>query len=146
MKWLPYALGLTAGVGLTVQVGMNAQLRNTLSSAHGAALISFLVGTAALVVVMIATRTPIPARETFAAVPMWAWFGGLLGASYVACSTVVASQVGATALLALVLVGQLAGALVIDHYGWLGLPEHPITSMRLMGVALLGAGVWLIVR
>jgi bacterial/archaeal transporter family-2 protein len=129
-----------------VQVGMNAQLRNTLSSAHGAALVSFLVGTAALIVVMLATRTSIPARETFAAVPMWAWFGGLLGAFCVASSTVVASQVGATALLGLVLVGQLVGAVVIDHYGWLGLPEHPVTAMRLIGVALLGAGVWLIVR
>src|SRR5688572_18668438 len=114
MKWLPYALGLTAGVGLTLQVGMNAQLRNTLASAHGAALVSFLVGTAALIVVMLATRTPIPERETFAAVPVWAWFGGLLGAFYVACSTVVATQVGATALLGLVLVGQLVGAVIID--------------------------------
>ena len=76
----------------------------------------------------------------------WAWFGGLFGAFYVAISTVVAAQLGTTSLLALALLGQLATALVIDHFGWLGLPEHPITLIRLAGVGLLGAGVWLITR
>jgi transporter family-2 protein len=58
----------------------------------------------------------------------------------------VAAELGATSLLALGLAGQLATALVVDHFGWLGLPENPITGMRLLGVALLGAGVWLITR
>jgi transporter family-2 protein len=88
----------------------------------------------------------VPSRDTLATVPTWAWFGGLLGAFYVASSTVVAAQVGTTSLLALALLGQLATALIIDHFGWLGLPEHPITLIRLAGVGLLGAGVWLITR
>jgi transporter family-2 protein len=69
-----------------------------------------------------------------------------MGAFYVASSTVVAAQLGATSLLALTLLGQFAVALVADHYGWMGLPEHPVTLTRLAGVALLGAGVWLITR
>jgi transporter family-2 protein len=79
-------------------------------------------------------------------VPVWAWFGGLMGAFYVATSTIVATQLGATSLLALALLGQLATALIIDHFGWLGLPENPITLVRLAGVGLLGVGVWLITR
>jgi transporter family-2 protein len=69
-----------------------------------------------------------------------------MGAFYVAISTVVAAQVGATSLLALTLLGQLATALFADHFGWLGLPEHPITLARVAGVVLLAAGVWLITR
>jgi len=94
----------------------------------------------------LATRTEIPSRDTFAAVPPWAWFGGLFGAFYVAISTVVATELGATSLLALALAGQLLMAMVVDHFGWLGLPENPITWVRICGVALLGAGVWLITR
>ena len=146
MRSLAYALGLVAGLGLTVQVGMNSQLRKVLQNANGAALISFLVGTVALIAILIATRSPLPARDTLAAVPLWAWFGGLFGAFYVASSTIVAAELGTASLLALALCGQLATALVIDHYGWLGLPEHPITWMRLFGVVLLGFGVWLITR
>jgi transporter family-2 protein len=146
MRFLPYVLGVVAGFGLSVQVGMNAQLRRTLHNANSAALVSFLVGTLGLITLLLLTRADVPSRDTLASVPVWAWFGGLLGAFYVASSTVVAAQVGTTSLLALALLGQLATALVIDHFGWLGLPEHPITLTRLAGVGLLGAGVWLITR
>lgn len=146
MKGLTWILGIVAGFGLTVQVGMNSQLRKVLQSANLAALISFLVGTAALICLLLLLRAPLPARDTLVAVPIWAWFGGLLGAFYVATSTVVAADLGATTLLGLALLGQLATALVIDHFGWLGLPVNPITWSRIAGVALLGAGVWLISR
>jgi len=146
VRGLAYILGLTAGLGLALQVGMNAQLRKVLGSAYSAALISFLVGTTALVALMLVTRTAVPARDTFAAVPHWAWFGGLFGAFYVAISTIVAVELGATSLLALALAGQLLMALLVDHFGWLGLPENPITLGRLFGVFLLAAGVWLITR
>jgi transporter family-2 protein len=146
LRGLSWFLGIVAGFGLTVQVGMNSQLRKALQSANLAALISFCVGTAALVLLVLLLRTPVPERTVFAAVPWWAWLGGLLGAFYVASSTVVAAELGATTLLGLALLGQLATALVIDHYGWLGLPVNPITWGRLAGVALLGVGVWLISR
>jgi transporter family-2 protein len=146
MRGLAYLLGLGAGLGIALQVGMNSMLRRILGSAYSAALISFTVGTLALCVVVLGMRTPLPSRDALASIPAWAWLGGLCGAFYVAISTIVASELGATSLLALALAGQLVMALVIDHFGWLGLPENPITLVRLAGVALLGVGVWLIVR
>ena len=146
MRGLAYFLGIASGFGLALQIGMNSKLRTVLQNANLAALISFLVGTTALIVLLVVTRTPMPARDTLTSVPAWAWFGGLMGAFYVAISTVVASQLGTASLLGLALSGQLAMALVVDHFGWLGLPEHPITLTRLAGVALLGVGVWLVSR
>ena len=146
MRGLAYLLGIVAGFGLTLQIGMNSKLRALLQSANTAALVSFLVGTFALTALFIVTRAPVPDRVAIASVPWWAWLGGLMGSFYVAISTVVAAQLGATSLLALTLLGQFAVALAADHYGWMGLPEHPITLTRLAGVALLAAGVWLITR
>ena len=146
MKGMAYILGITAGFGLALQVGMNAQLRKVLQSANAAALISFLVGTCALVALWIVTRPPMPGREALASVPLWAWFGGLFGAFYVAISTVVATELGAASLLALALLGQLAMALLVDHFGWLGLPVNPISWTRMAGVGLLAVGVWLVTR
>jgi transporter family-2 protein len=146
VKALAYLLGIVAGFGLSVQVGMNAQLRKVLQSANAAALVSFLVGTVALILLLLALRVPVPDRATIAAVPLWAWFGGLLGAFYVASSTVVAVELGATTLLGLALLGQLSTALVLDHFGWLGLPQNPVTWTRVAGVALLAVGVWLVSR
>jgi transporter family-2 protein len=42
------------------------------------------------------------------------------------------------------IVGQLGASLLIDHYGWFGMPVQPATPTRLIGVALLAAGVVLI--
>lgn len=146
MRGLAYLLGIVAGFGITLQVGMNSRLRTLLQSANTAALISFLVGTLALATLFVVTRVPVPDRSVIASVPWWAWLGGLMGAFYVAVSTIVASQLGTASLLGLGLLGQLTLALAADHYGWMGLPEHPITLTRLAGVALLAAGVWLITR
>jgi len=146
MRGLAYFLGIAAGFGLTAQVGMNAELRRVLGSAWSAALVSFLAGTMVLVAFVLAMRTGLPSRDTLASVPPWAWFGGLFGAFNVAISTIVAAELGAASLLALVLAGQLAMALVVDHYGWLGLPENPVTWVRMPGVVLLAIGAWLITR
>lgn len=146
MRGLSYFLGLAAGFGLTVQVAMNSQLRKVLQSANSAALVSFMVGGMALAALVVGLRTPLPSRETLAAVPVWAWFGGLLGAFYVASSTIIAAELGAASLLALALFGQLSTALVIDHFGWLGMPVNPLTLTRIAGVGLLAVGVWLIAR
>jgi bacterial/archaeal transporter family-2 protein len=141
-----YVMALIAGLGLTIQVGLNAAIRGQTGSAGFASLANFLVGTLALAVFLLATRQGLPSREALSAVPWWGWFGGMLGAFYVASSTVVGPALGGTMLLALTVLGQLSAALLVDHFGWLGFPEHPITLTRIAGVALLLAGVWLIAR
>jgi transporter family-2 protein len=72
--------------------------------------------------------------------------GGLLGATYVAATTVLGPRLGAATLMALTLTGQMAAALIVDHYGAIGFPQNPITPARLAGTALLVAGVILVMR
>jgi uncharacterized membrane protein YdcZ (DUF606 family) len=33
---------------------------------------------------------------------------------------------------------------VIDHFGWVGFTEHPVTAGRVVGLGLLAAGVILV--
>ncbi len=146
MPSLLYLLGLGVGIGLVVQVGMNSTLRSILGSPILAALISFGVGSLALAGLCAVMRTPLPERAQLAAVPAWAWLGGILGAFYVAASVIVGPRLGAATLLALVVLGQLGTSLIVDHFGWLGFAQHPLTLMRLSGAALLFGGVLLITR
>jgi transporter family-2 protein len=141
-----YLIAFLAGVGLTIQVGMNGAIRTATSTASFASLVNFMIGTVALCAFVLLTRQSLPTREALGAIPWWGWMGGLLGAFYVASATIVGSTLGGTTLLALTVLGQLAAALLVDHYGWLGFPEHPITMTRVAGVCLLLAGVWLIAR
>jgi transporter family-2 protein len=145
MSYWPHLMAALVGAGLTVQVGMNATVRSFIGSPVLAAIVNFVVGLAALVLVAVASGARwTPGATT--AVPAWAWFGGLLGAAYVAATTVLGPRLGAAALLALTLAGQMAAALVVDHYGALGFPQSPVTPARLLGAALLLAGVLLIMR
>jgi transporter family-2 protein len=139
-----HALALVAGVGLTIQVGMNATIARAIGGAGAASLVNFLVGTAGLVAFLVATRVGLPARDAMVGLPGWAWLGGLLGAFYVAAATFVGPRIGATALVALVVVGQIVSSVIVDHYGWLGFPREPVTLAKLAGCALLVAGILLV--
>jgi len=145
MSYWPHVMAALVGAGLTVQVGMNATVRFAIGSPVLAAIVNFVVGLVALALVALAGA----ARWTpgsAAAVPAWAWFGGLLGAAYVAATTVLGPRLGAATLLALTLAGQMLAALLVDHYGVIGFPQSPVTPARLVGTVLLVAGVLLIMR
>jgi transporter family-2 protein len=145
MSYLPHVFAILVGAGLTVQVGMNATVREVLGSAAIATIVNFLVGLVVLVAFAIATGSRVvPGAVT--AVPVWAWFGGTLGATYVAAATVLGPRLTAAAFLALTLVGQMVAALIVDHYGAIGFPEQPVTVSRVVGVVLLVVGVLLIMR
>jgi transporter family-2 protein len=72
------------------------------------------------------------------------WAGGLLGAFYVLGSVVAAPKLGAATLVAVILAGQAAASLAVDHYGWVGFDENPVTPGRLAGIALVAVGVALV--
>lgn len=139
-------LALAVGALLPLQSGVNAQLRTSLGNPVLTALVSFLVGTLALFAVTLVVRAPVPAGASLARVPAWQWTGGLMGAAYIAAAVVLAPRLGATALVALVVTGQLVASLAMDHFGWVGYPVRPVDGLRVLGVVLLVAGVVLVVR
>ena len=145
MSYWPHLMAALVGAGITIQVGMNATVRMTIGSPVLAAIVNFVVGLAALVVLAVASGARI-VPGSVAAVPAWAWFGGLLGATYVAATTVLGPKLGAASFLALTLAGQMVAALLVDHYGVIGFPQSPLTPTRLLGTALLVVGVLLIMR
>jgi transporter family-2 protein len=52
----------------------------------------------------------------------------------------------AIAFLSSLIVGQLLCAVVLDHFGFLNLPIHAISPLRLVGVLILIGGMFLIQR
>jgi transporter family-2 protein len=139
-------LALAAGVLLPVQAGLNAQLRAATGSPVAAALVSFLVGTAGLAMIALLLRTPLPLGRAWAATTPWQWSGGLIGAVYVLAAIVLAPRLGAATLIAAVVAGQMVTSLLLDQYGLVGFPVHSLTPVRLLGAAMVIAGVILIQR
>ena len=72
--------------------------------------------------------------------------GGVLGAAYVTAALVTVPTIGAGGVAAGTITGQLIASVALDRAGVLGLDEVPITLERALGVGLLLAGTFLIVR
>lgn len=140
------AVFLTACAGCLV--AMQAPINGALGKAAGsfaAATISFTIGTAALVGITVLSGQNV----NLGAAGDLRWYyltGGLLGAAYVTTVLVSVRTLGATGVTAATIAGQLAFSVVLDRMGAFGLDEKPLSAGRVIGVALLAAGVFLIVR
>src|SRR5579871_1645060 len=143
---LPAGLALLAGISVVVQQILNANLRVQINSAVWSGFASYVLGVLCMAALAVALREPLPSAGAMARIPWWAWSGGLFGAIFIGISILVAQRLGAAALIALLVTGQMVAAIALDHFGWLGLTQRPIDLPRLIGVGLLIAGVVLIRR
>jgi len=140
------AVILTACAGglVAMQAPINSKLGKSVGT-FAAASISFLIGTAILLAITALRSSDVHLGG--ASGLAWYYFtGGLLGAAYVTTVLVSVRTLGAGGVTAATIAGQLSTAVVLDRLGAFGLPEKSITVGRLLGVALLAAGVFLIVR
>jgi transporter family-2 protein len=142
--WIAVVITACAG-GL---VAMQAPINSTLGKASGTfagATISFMVGTTALVGITLLSGS----KVDLASVGELRWYyltGGLLGAAYVTTVLVSVRELGAGGVTAATIAGQLSFSVLLDRIGAFGLDEKPLSAGRVLGVALLAAGVFLIVR
>ena len=130
---------------LPLQALLNARVGALTQGALFASFLSFAVGTLALAIVLLVTRTPMPSMRTLTTLPPWLWCGGLIGAVFVFCGTLLVPRLGAAGMICLVVAGQLVGSLLFDHYGVLAQPR-PVDALRLCGALLVGIGALMVLR
>lgn len=138
-----YLVGLGVGICFGIQVAVNGQLTNVLGSAIHAGFISFVVGTIALLILLVITRPSlritIPTGQTQN--PWWMWLGGALGAMYVTGVAFLAPLIGSAATVIVIQTGIIAGSLAVDHFGLLSAPKKPVQPLQVIGLVVMVAGV-----
>ena len=137
-------LALFIGMLLPLQALINASLGKQTAGPIFASLASFSVGTLVLLAWWLASRPAFEATA-LAKVPWWAWTGGVIGAVYVAAATLLIPRMGAASLICAVVFGQVAGSLLLDHFGVLH-ARQPVDPMRLLGALLVLTGALLVVK
>ncbi|MCD9096305.1 DMT family transporter [Luteimonas fraxinea] len=142
---LSIVVAVLVGMLLPLQALLNARVGALTEGALFASFLSFAVGTFALGLVLLVTRTQLPSMRTLATLPPWLWCGGLIGAVFVFCGTLLVPRLGAAGMICLIVAGQLVGSLLLDHYGVLSQPR-PVDAVRLAGAVLVGIGALLVVR
>jgi transporter family-2 protein len=141
------AVALTAAVGglIALQAPINSHLGKNIGTFQ-AAFVSFAIGTVLLAVIAGFARGGFGQIADARHVSWYYLMGGVLGAAYVTSVLVTVRSLGAGGVVAATIAGQLTMGVIVDQYGWLGVAKDPVSAGKVIGIALLAAGVFLIVR
>jgi transporter family-2 protein len=145
MRYLLMISTFLIGAILPVQAVLNTRLGRQTGGPLMSSLLSFLVGLIGLIIINI-LMNPIHVfhLKPLSVSPWYIWLGGLLGAVFVACIIWVNQQQGVALTFALVVSGQIFLSLLIDHFGLFGSAIQPVSIQKILGAALVIAGVLLI--
>jgi transporter family-2 protein len=142
MTRLLFALiAAVAGVATAFQSAANAGLASRIGL--GAALVVntsiVLLGTLIFFFIQGPHTTFVPSGT-----PWFLYIGGVCGFIVILSLAFVFPKIGAGLAIAVLVLGQGAAALAIDHFGLLGMPKEPLTIARLAGLLFLASGIALI--
>jgi len=146
MNWASWLFASLAGALITVQAGSNSQLKKSLGEPMPAVMINYVIGFCVVAAYSAVRHAPMVPLDKAGQVPWWAWSGGMWGSVYGVAAVLLASKLGAAPLTALVVTGQLICSVLLDHFGWVGFEVHPAGWGRIVGCALMVAGLTLIAK
>jgi bacterial/archaeal transporter family-2 protein len=139
MTWLrhtPVLVAVFAGSLLPVQFAINSALANTLGSVTLTGAISYVVGGVWLLLVVSLQKIR-PNWAEGRKAPLWAWLGGVVGSAYVVGSVLLTQALGAALATTLVIASQVMTAILLDHFGVLGLTRRTINRTRALALVLV---------
>jgi transporter family-2 protein len=139
------AAAMTIGGAVAMQAPLNATLGRTVGGVTASAV---ALGVSFCALTLLAAVTGgLSGLGRLGDVPLGvAVGGGLIGGLYVGSIVFTVRALGAGGLTAATIAGQLAIAVAIDHFGWLGVARSPVTLSKVVGVLLLAVGTLLVVR
>jgi bacterial/archaeal transporter family-2 protein len=140
---LLFVLVLCGGAMVAIQPSINARLAQKIGFIESAS-ISFAVGTIALL--LVAGAVGRGDWRGLQQAQWWEWTGGLFGAFFVAVTILAVPRIGTAATMAIAIAAQLTTGLILDHFGLFGYRGVPFDGRRLLGIALLLGGAWLLLR
>lgn len=142
-KWLLLLLPFIGGLAGGAQAPINGALGKRVGPME-ATLLSFFVGTlaAALLVLLLGKGELGKALQG----PRWQLVGGMLGLVFVLTVVMAVPRLGAAETVFAAIAGQMVMSLVADHFALFGLQRIPINALRIVGLALMAGGVFLVSR
>jgi transporter family-2 protein len=146
MRTMVVLLMVASGMGLGAQIVMNSRVREAMQSPVMGATVSLAVSAVVLGLLIAfglvggAGNAPVGFRS----IPPWAWLGGVCGALYLVAAVIAFKHIGVAATVCATVFGQQMISILFDTFGWLGTPKVPLTPSRVIGAALLFAGVVLL--
>jgi transporter family-2 protein len=135
---------LVGGSLRSAEAGCQNTLMNHMKNMWLCAVISYAVAlTGFSIFLALSSKSPWPTLDDLRNMPWWAPFGGLLGGAAVMGMIAVARYVGVATFSALVIVGEMVVAVIMDHFGLMGFDERSASLPRLLACGLITLAIYL---
>ena len=136
-------IGLIGGIAVGLQVPVSGAISQKLGPIATSLIIH--IGGAILSAILLIFVGGVNLREVDQ-LPKPFLLAGISGVVLYLTLAFTLPRVGATVSVALLILAQLTIGLLVDHFGWFGMPQHSLNLARVAGVALLVAGAWLVTQ
>jgi transporter family-2 protein len=138
---------ILAGLLGGVAVGVQAPIAGVMGQRIGGAASSFIVHVSGAILsgIMLVAVGGEKIRD-WHTLPWYMLASGIFGLILYQTINITLPRLGATAMVGLIIVGQLLTGLLLDYFGWLGVAQRAVDPTRLIGVAVLLVGGYLVVR
>jgi bacterial/archaeal transporter family-2 protein len=145
MQWLIAPVAILSGMLMVVQSACNGMLEKIIDRPVMVGVISLGIGISTLLAVgVVFGQLGFPASGKALQGPWWAWFGGVCGAVALLSQPIAVPRLGAAMYVGLFVTASTVLSVVFDHFGWLGLSQHPAGIGRAFGCALMVIGIGLV--
>ena len=141
MTKLPFLLAaLAIGGAVAIQPILNADVARRLGNPFVAAFLSISVSFVIALAYVVVTRQHIP-WSGVVLLPWYLWFAGSIGLFFVAGTLWLAPILGAAALFAAIIAGQMITATVVDWIGFGNTQAQHFDPLRIVAILLVLGGV-----
>jgi transporter family-2 protein len=137
------------GISMALQAGMNSTLGTSYNSPSFGTFFALSTAIPFMFIYFLlfdnshftSSFKPQNLQKTFQEAPWWSWTSGILGFGFVASITFLSGYLGVAPFLGTAVSFQVVSAVIVDHFGWLGLPERrPLTLSKCVGATLVVVG------
>ena len=140
MSGLAVALAVLGGLCGSVQVAVMGRFGGRVGVLEALAFSTGVQLAVSLLVLVAARGGGIGGLRHVGSTPAWMWIGGLMGFTVVTSITFAQPRIGATAVIGILIAGQLVMGALIDRFGLFGVDQIAISPARAAGILLLGIG------
>ncbi|ACA56863.1 DMT family transporter [Clostridium botulinum] len=131
-------IGIIIGMFFPIQASISARLSSYSKTPLTASLIAFSLGTVILLIInLIVDPAGITVGIDFS-YPLYVFIGGAIaGVGFNVANIILFSKLGASVTTIVTVTGQMIVGILIDHFGWFGVPSNPITITRAIGAIIM---------
>ncbi len=140
MSGLAVALAVLGGLAGSVQVAVMGRFGGRVGVMEALAFSTAIQLVVSLLVLLAIRGGGFGGLRHVGTTPAWMWLGGLMGFTVVTSITFAQPRIGATAVIGILIAGQLVMGALIDRFGLFGVDQIAISPARAVGIVLLGIG------